>query len=506
MGSFEPLKTSITTLRNKIVDIPQMETQDVVSYYEIKGFNLDCFGKQRLFMKKSKTKFHKVLIANRGEIALRAVKTCKNLGIKSLAIYSTADKSSQHAIQADAAVCIGPPPSSKSYLEQATIIHIALKNNCDAIYPGYGFLSENAKFADLCEANGIKFIGPSADSIRRMGDKSTARQIAIANKVPVVAGSDGAYDNPEDAMHAAQSLDYPLLLKARAGGGGRGMQIIANGSEFTIAFQRCNAEAKSAFGDGYIYIERYFEQIRHLEVQILGDGKGEAIAVGERDCSVQRRHQKLIEEAPAAILNDKTRNELHKTAEMLAAGVKYEGAGTVEFIYDVATKEFFFIEMNTRIQVEHPVTEMLTGIDLVEAQFLIAQGAPFESVKPRQKQSGHAIEFRINAEDWEQNFRPNPGKLIAWSPPKMSGVRVDSAAYEGYYIVPFYDSMIAKLIVYADSRDLAISKAKDALKSFKIEGIKTTAGFHEKILNQEAFLTNNISTRWVDEVFLENNT
>ena len=454
-------------------------------------------------MKKPKPKFNKVLIANRGEIALRAVKTCKKLGLESLAIYSVADKSSQHALQADEAVCIGPACSSKSYLSQESIIHIALKNNCDAIYPGYGFLSENAPFVELCEQSDIKFIGPTAESIRKMGNKSTARQIAIANGVPVVAGSDDAYDNQHDALCAAKSLAYPLLLKACAGGGGRGMQIIDDESEFAIAFQRCSAEAKSAFGDGHIYIERYFKQIRHLEVQILGDGKGNAIAIGERDCSVQRRHQKLIEEAPASILDAKTRKELHRTAEILAASVDYEGAGTVEFIYDMETKEFLFIEMNTRIQVEHPVTEMLTGTDLVAAQFTIAQGAPFQTVKP--KQSGHAIEFRINAEDWEQNFQPNPGKLVLWSPPKLPGVRVDTAVYEGYNVVPFYDSMIAKLIVHADSRELAISKARDALRSFSIAGIKTTAGFHEQILGQEAFLENNISTRWVDEVFLESN-
>jgi acetyl-CoA carboxylase biotin carboxylase subunit len=454
-------------------------------------------------MKKPKAKFNKVLIANRGEIALRAVKTCKKLGLESLAIYSTADKSSQHALQADEAICIGPAPSSKSYLSQASIIHTALKNNCGAIYPGYGFLSENAAFVELCEQNNIKFIGPTAESIRQMGDKSTARQIAIANGVPVVAGSDDAYNNQHDALCATKSLAYPLLLKARAGGGGRGMQIIKDESGFAFAFQRCSTEAKSAFGDGHIYIEQYFKQIRHLEVQILGDGKGNAIAIGERDCSVQRRHQKLIEEAPASILDAKTREALHKTAETLAAGVDYEGAGTIEFIYDVETKEFFFIEMNTRIQVEHPVTEMLTGADLVAAQFTIAQGAPFETVKP--KQSGHAIEFRINAEDWEQNFQPNPGKLALWSPPKLPGVRVDTAVYEGYNVVPFYDSMIAKLIVHADSRELAISRARDALRSFSIAGIKTTAGFHEQILGQKAFLENDISTRWVDEVFLESN-
>ena len=456
-------------------------------------------------MKKQQTTFSKVLIANRGEIALRAVKTAKTLNIQSLAIYSTADKSSQHVLQADESVCIGPAPSSKSYLAKDAIIHTALHNACDAIYPGYGFLSENAKFVDLCEANNIKFIGPTADSIRQMGDKSTARQIAITNNVPVVPGSDDAYEAEDAAMRAAKSIDYPLLLKARAGGGGRGMQIVENDAEFASAFQRCNAEAKNAFGDGHIYIEKYFKKIRHLEVQILGDGRGNAIALGERDCSVQRRHQKLIEEAPAAILDAKTRKELHKTAEMLAAGVNYEGAGTVEFIYDPVKREFFFIEMNTRIQVEHPVTEMLTGVDLVEAQFNIAQGAALNTILPRQSRSGHAIEFRINAEDWEQNFAPNPGKLSKWSPPKLPGVRTDTAVYEGYYIVPFYDSMIAKLIVHADSRDLAMSKARDALKAFSIDGVKTTAGFHEKMLRHKAFLENDISTRWVDEVFLRNN-
>ena len=456
-------------------------------------------------MKKQKSKFAKVLIANRGEIALRAVKTARKLGLQSVAIYSTADKSSQHVIQADEAICIGPAPSSKSYLVKNAIIHTALRLSCDAIYPGYGFLSENAEFVDLCEANDIKFIGPAAESIREMGDKSTARKLAVKNNVPVVPGSDDAYDSEDEALLAAKFINYPLLLKARAGGGGRGMQIVKNDTDFANAFQRCSAEAKNAFGDGHIYIERYFEKIRHIEVQIFGDGRGKAIALGERDCSVQRRHQKLIEEAPASILSPRSRKQLHKTAAMLAAGVKYEGAGTIEFIYDPKTTEFFFIEMNTRIQVEHPVTEMLIGVDLVEAQFLVAQGASLNNVFPKQNHSGHAIEFRINAEDWEQNFTPNPGKISQWSPPKMAGVRIDTAVYEGYHVVPFYDSMIAKLIIHAGSRDLALLKAKDAFQRFSIDGIKTTSGFHQKMLRNDAFLKNEIYTRWVDKVFLGDN-
>ena len=456
-------------------------------------------------MKKQKSKFAKVLIANRGEIALRAVKTARKLGLQSVAIYSTADKSSQHVIQADEAICIGPAPSSKSYLVKNAIIHTALRLSCDAIYPGYGFLSENAEFVDLCEANDIKFIGPAAESIREMGDKSTARKLAVTNNVPVVPGSDDAYDSEDEALLAAKFINYPLLLKARAGGGGRGMQIVKNDTDFANAFQRCSAEAKNAFGDGHIYIERYFEKIRHIEVQIFGDGRGKAIALGERDCSVQRRHQKLIEEAPASILSPRSRKQLHKTAAMLAASVKYEGAGTIEFIYDPKTTEFFFIEMNTRIQVEHPVTEMLIGIDLVEAQFLVAQGNSLNNVFPKQNHSGHAIEFRINAEDWEQNFTPNPGKISQWSPPKMAGVRIDTAVYEGYHVVPFYDSMIAKLIIHAVSRDLALLKAKDAFQRFSIDGIKTTSGFHQKMLRNDAFLKNEIYTRWVDEVFLGDN-
>ena len=456
-------------------------------------------------MKKQKSKFAKVLIANRGEIALRAVKTARKLGLQSVAIYSTADKSSQHVIQADEAICIGPAPSSKSYLVKNAIIHTALRLSCDAIYPGYGFLSENAEFVDLCEANDIKFIGPAAESIREMGDKSTARKLAVTNNVPVVPGSDDAYDSEDEALLAAKFINYPLLLKARAGGGGRGMQIVKNDTDFANAFQRCSAEAKNAFGDGHIYIERYFEKIRHIEVQIFGDGRGKAIALGERDCSVQRRHQKLIEEAPASILSPRSRKQLHKTAAMLAAGVKYEGAGTIEFIYDPKTTEFFFIEMNTRIQVEHPVTEMLIGVDLVEAQFLVAQGASLNNVFPKQNHSGHAIEFRINAEDWEQNFTPNPGKISQWSPPKMAGVRIDTAVYEGYHVVPFYDSMIAKLIIHAGSRDLALLKAKDAFQRFSIDGIKTTSGFHQKMLRNDAFLKNEIYTRWVDKVFLGEN-
>ena len=455
-------------------------------------------------MKKQKSKFAKVLIANRGEIALRAVKTARKLGLQSVAIYSSADKSSQHVIQADEAICIGPAPSSKSYLVKNAIIHTALRLSCDAIYPGYGFLSENAEFVDLCEANDIKFIGPTAESIREMGDKSTARKLAVTNNVPVVPGSDDAYDSENEALLAAKFINYPLLLKARAGGGGRGMQIVKDDSEFANAFQRCSAEAKNAFGDGHIYIERYFEKIRTLKFKFLATGE-QSHSAWRRDCSVQRRHQKLIEEAPASILSPRSRKQLHKTAAMLAAGVKYEGAGTIEFIYDPKTTEFFFIEMNTRIQVEHPVTEMLIGIDLVEAQFLVAQGASLNNVFPKQNHSGHAIEFRINAEDWEQNFTPNPGKISQWSPPKMAGVRIDTAVYEGYHVVPFYDSMIAKLIIHAGSRDLALLKAKDAFQRFSIDGIKTTSGFHQKMLRNDAFLKNEIYTRWVDEVFLGDN-
>mgnify|MGYP000439047355 CR=1 FL=1 len=449
--------------------------------------------------------FSKILIANRGEIALRVIRACKELGVSTVAVHSTADSDAMHVRMADESVCIGPASPALSYLNVASILSAAELTEVDAIYPGYGFLAEDSNFAEMCEKSGFKFIGPSSDIIRKMGDKITAKTLAEKSGIQIVPGYKGAL--PEDESELSKIVDdigYPIMIKATAGGGGRGMRMVRDESELFNSLEVTIQEALNAFGNGTVYLEKFIENPRHVEVQIVGDGKGQAIHLGTRDCSMQRKHQKIIEEAPALDVDEKSLNQTLHACVDLCKEIKYEGVGTIEFLYE--NEEFYFIEMNTRIQVEHPVTEMLTGIDLVEAQFLIAQGAPFESVKPRQKQSGHAIEFRINAEDWEQNFRPNPGKLIAWSPPKMSGVRVDSAAYEGYYIVPFYDSMIAKLIVYADSRDLAISKAKDALKSFKIEGIKTTAGFHEKILNQEAFLTNNISTRWVDEVFLENNT
>ena len=453
-------------------------------------------------MNSKKQKFKKVLVANRGEIALRAVEACKNLGLKSVAVYSSADKTSRHALSADESICIGPAPSSKSYLLQETLVHTAIMTQCDAVYPGYGFLSENGGFADLCEKNNLKFIGPSSTVMRKMGDKASARQIAIENDVPVVDGSDGAFSTLEEILREAESIPFPLLLKASAGGGGRGMQIVHDKESLNHAFIRCNAEAKSAFGNGSIYIERYFSDIRHIEVQILGDGNGGAIALGERDCSVQRRHQKLIEEAPASILNDTTRTALHHTAELLASGVNYEGAGTVEFIFDPISKEFFFIEMNTRIQVEHPVTEMLFGVNLVQAQLSLAQGSSLNLIARRKKPQGHAIEFRINAEDWEDNFIPSPGTLTFWRPPKLAGVRTDTAMYEGYTVVPFYDSLIAKLIVHGQDRDAAISKAKKALESFEISGVKTTLGFHETVISDKAFLANKTSTRWVDETFM----
>ena len=450
----------------------------------------------------SEGKITKVLIANRGEIAIRAIKACRALGLSSLAIYSAADCDARHVFEADEAVCIGPAQSALSYLMKEAIIHVAIQNGCDAIYPGYGFLSENPSFVELCETNGIIFIGPSAKVIRKMGDKATARQIAVENNVPVVTGSSKAFNKVHSIIKEATTISFPLLLKARAGGGGRGMQIVTEADDLEKAFVRCSVEAKKAFGDDYLYIERYFHDIRHLEVQILGDGKGNVLSFGERDCSLQRRHQKLIEEAPASIIEPKTRAALLLNAETLASSVNYKGAGTVEFIYDPKSKEFFFIEMNTRIQVEHPVTEMLFDIDFVKAQIEIAQGKALKAIKYRIKPLGHAIEFRLNAEDWRNDFSPSPGRLSTWKPPKLPGVRIDTAVYEGYSVKPYYDSMIAKLIVHAKNRSEAINLANDALRYFAIGGIKSTLGFHRQLIYNNAFVKNEVSTRWVDQAFM----
>ncbi|SHK53087.1 acetyl-CoA carboxylase, biotin carboxylase subunit [Shimia gijangensis] len=445
-----------------------------------------------------KNELRRILIANRGEIALRAIRVCRRIGLETVAIYSTADASSAHVWAADKAVCVGPAAAQKSYLSAKAVVHIALETGCDGVYPGYGFLAENAEFADLCSQNGIKFIGPSAETISTMGNKSKAREVAVSLGVPVVPGSDQAFDKGADARAVAEGVGFPILLKARSGGGGRGMRIVNQASEFEQAFVEAHREAEAAFDDGAIYLERFFRAVRHIEIQVFGDGKGGSIEFDERDCSVQRRHQKLIEESPSPIVSEDQRRDLRHAARLLTRGTQYEGAGTVEFILDTASGEFFFIEMNTRIQVEHTVTEMRVDMDLIELQFSVAQGHPLPETSSGK---GHAIEFRVNAEDWTNGFSPSPGNLTRWQPPQGQGIRLDSAVGSGQNVVPFYDSMIAKLIVYGDNRDQALERSHKALAAFRVTGLCTTIGFHRLLIDHPDFADNAIHTRWIEEVF-----
>jgi acetyl-CoA carboxylase biotin carboxylase subunit len=440
----------------------------------------------------------RVLIANRGEIALRAVRACRAIGLETVAIFSSADADSPHVWAADSAVCLGPPPSTESYLAIPSVLHVAVKMGCDAVYPGYGFLAENAEFAEACAENNLKFIGPSAEAIRTMGDKARARETAKSFGVPVVPGSDGVYTDAAEAAKAAKGIGFPMLLKARSGGGGRGMRVTEDLDGFSEAFTQATREAEAAFGDGAIYLERFFPKVRHIEVQVLGDGKGNSLQFDERDCSVQRRHQKLVEESPSPAVDEKLRARLLEVSGLLTRGIAYEGAGTVEFIFNEASGEFFFIEMNTRIQVEHPVTEMRTGLDLVELQFRIAAGEPLPSLDTDAMPGGHAIEFRINAEDWMRGFVPSPGRLEAWQPPRGEGIRLDAAVYQGQRITPYYDSMIAKLIVHGRDRNEALSRARDALSGFRCEGIANTIGFHRILVDEDDFIANRIHTRWTE--------
>ena len=449
---------------------------------------------------RTKTQLSRILVANRGEIALRALRSCKTLGLETVSVHSEADRAQPHVWLADRSICLGPAPSTQSYLRADTLLHVAQATGCDGIYPGYGFLSENADFAEACEKEGIRFIGPAAATIRDMGDKAKAREVATRFGVPVVPGSAQAFTEMEAAKAASAAVGFPLLLKARAGGGGRGMRVVEAPDGFADAFRRASVEAESAFGDGALYMERFFTAVRHIEVQVFGDGKGGVLALGERDCSVQRRHQKLLEEAPSPAVDAETRAKLIEAAAGLTAGIKYAGAGTIEFILDPAHSAFYFIEMNTRIQVEHPVTEALVGLDLVALQFKIAAGEALPKVNEKTRPGGHAIEFRINAEDWTDGFRPSPGRLEKWRPPAGPGVRFDSAVYEGYWVPPYYDSMIGKLIVHGADRDAALARARDALDRFEVAGIATTIGFHRRLIDHPDFLAGRVHTRWVDDI------
>lgn len=439
--------------------------------------------------------FNKILIANRGEIALRIIRTCKEMGIKTVAVYSTADKDSLHVRFADEAVCIGPPPSKQSYLNMRSILAAAEITNADAIHPGYGFLSENAEFSSICEAYKIKFIGASAEQINQMGDKATAKDTMKKAGVPVIPGSEGLLESVEEGIKLAEKIGYPVIIKATAGGGGRGMRVIKNSEEFQKHWDDAKLESGAAFGNDGLYLEKFIEEPRHIEIQIVGDQYGNVSHLSERDCSIQRRHQKLIEETPSPIVTKELREQMGQAAIAGAKAIKYEGAGTIEFLVDKYGK-FYFMEMNTRIQVEHPITEEVTGFDLIKEQIKVAAG---EKVSGKNYfPQAYAMECRINAEDPKHGFRPNPGVIKQINVPGGHGVRVDSHVYAGYSIPPNYDSMIAKLIVTAPSREEVIVRMKRALQEFYIEGIKTTIPFHLAMMDNETFKSGHFNTGFLD--------
>lgn len=440
----------------------------------------------------------KVLVANRGEIAVRIIRACREMNIETVAIYSTADKDSLHVKLADEAVCIGKPLPKDSYLNIESIITAAVLTGADAIHPGFGFLSENAKFARICRECNIKFIGPTPEMIELMGDKARARQMMIEADVPVVPGSDGTVGAAEDARALAKRIGYPVILKAVSGGGGRGMRIVWNESEIEMAFNTASNEALSAFGDGSMYLEKYIVEPRHIEFQILGDAYGNVVHLGERDCSLQRRHQKVIEEAPSPCISPALRKKMGEAAIRAAKAVKYENAGTIEFIVD-KDRNFFFIEMNTRIQVEHPVTEMITGIDLIREQIRIASGKRLQLTNEDIQIKGHAIECRINAENPKLNFRPCAGKIVELHLPGGRGVRIDTAIYPGYSVPPTYDSMLAKIIAYGDTREEAISIMKRALAEAVIEGIDTNIDFQYDLVHTDAFNEGYFDTSFIEK-------
>lgn len=440
----------------------------------------------------------KVLIANRGEIALRIIRACHELGIHSVAVYSQADADSLHVKLADEAFCIGPPSSQRSYLHIPALISTAVVTGADAIHPGYGFLSENANFAEICQDHRITFIGPSVEAIKAMGDKASARETMRKAGVPVVPGSVGLVNNENDAFEIAHEIGFPVLVKATAGGGGRGMRIAHDATQLGTAITSARSEASASFGDGGIYIEKYLKPIRHIEIQVMADKHGNCIHLGERDCSVQRRHQKLIEESPSNALTPDLREKMGQKAVQAAKKIGYVGAGTVEFA--LAGSEFYFMEMNTRIQVEHPVTECVTGVDLIKEQIRVASGLPLSLSQEEVRFYGHAIECRINAEDPDRNFLPCPGKIDAYIVPGGPGVRIDSHCYPGYVIPPHYDSLLSKLIVWGRDRPEAIQRMQRALDEYAITGVKTTLPFHQRVLSNAAFQRGEVTTDFIEHM------
>jgi acetyl-CoA carboxylase biotin carboxylase subunit len=444
--------------------------------------------------------FHKILIANRGEIALRIIRACKELGIKTVAVHSNVDSEALHVKLADESICIGPAPSIKSYLNMKALISAAEVVDADAIHPGYGFLSENAEFAEICANCGLTFIGPTPENMRLMGDKISARQTVIAAGVPILPGTKEGVHSAEEAKKIAGEIGYPIIIKATAGGGGRGMKVVHSPAHIGNAFAAARSEAQAGFGNPEVYIEKYCERPRHVEIQILADKHGNAIHLGERDCSIQRRHQKLIEEAPCPVLSPALRKKMGDCAVAAAKAVNYSSVGTMEFLLD-ADNNFYFMEMNTRVQVEHPVTEMVTGIDIIKEQIRSAAGLPLRFKQSDIKINGHSIECRINAED-PIKFTPSPGKIVGYHTPGGLGVRVDSAVYDQYTVLPHYDSMIAKLIVHADTREEAIKRMARALDEYIIEGIKTTIPVHQRIMANKEFIEGAVDTGFLERLVL----
>ncbi len=441
----------------------------------------------------------KVLVANRGEIAVRIIRACKELGIETVAIYSEADEDSLHVQLADEAYCIGPTMSKDSYLNKTNIMSLAKLTDVDAIHPGYGFLAENADFAEMCAECNVIFIGPSADAISRMGTKDVARETMKKAGVPIVPGSDGIIENIDSGKKIAKEIGYPVIIKATAGGGGKGIRVARNEEELVNGIRITQNEAKTAFGNPGVYLEKYIEDFRHVEIQIVADTHGNTVHLGERDCTVQRRLQKLIEETPSPAIDEKTRQEMGEASVKAAQAVNYVGAGTIEFIYDRSTKQFYFMEMNTRIQVEHPVTEMVTGIDLIKEQIHIANGNELSFKQEDVQFDGWSIECRINAENPFKNFMPSAGEINMYLPPGGLGVRVDSAAYTGWQIPPYYDSMIAKLITHGKTREEAIQRMNRALDEFIIEGIYSTIPFHKEMMNHPVFIDGDFNTKFLEQ-------
>ncbi|MEX1258667.1 MAG: acetyl-CoA carboxylase biotin carboxylase subunit [Gemmatimonadota bacterium] len=446
--------------------------------------------------------FKKVLVANRGEIALRVIRACQELGVPTVAVFSEADRESLHVRFSDEEVCIGPPQSSESYLNIPRIMAAAEITGAEAIHPGYGFLAENAEFAEICERSNVTFIGPSAEQIRAMGEKARARQLMIEAGIPTVPGSDGLVRDPREAMEIARATGFPIMVKAAAGGGGKGMRVAPDEASLERLLRAAQNEAQAAFGDGSVYLERALQHPRHVEIQVFGDTHGRIVHLGERDCSVQRRHQKLVEEAPSPVLNSELREEMGAVAVRAAATIGYVGAGTVEFLLE-PDGSYFFIEMNTRIQVEHPVTEVTTGFDLVKEQILVAAGERLSFPEGPVVMRGHAIEFRINAENPERNFQPSPGQITTFHPPGGPGVRLDTHVYAGYRVPPYYDSLLAKLIVSGKTREEALVRARYALGSFVIEGVFTTIPFLSELVRHPRFQSGDVDTHFVERMLAE---